>query len=246
LTVLHCSSVETALVSLADLLGLGEPELRKRLAEERVDERFEERLRIEPYDELVWSDVTGRPINSTLAPSEVVWFHATRVPPETPFSKTGLLPLKNCLPALRAEVRRIADELNILPEGGFVSPSYCSKLSALEEQGPCAFLLRDAALGRSDSHRNFLKAPEIVEDLALQINGKRFKEILTAYQRITKRCIVSFRSSEPRPDVARRALAYCHAFLHGRENPPRWNTCFCGRGKAVPPSDLLRIEWLDG
>jgi hypothetical protein len=246
LTVLHCSSVETALVSLADLLGLGEPELRKRLAEERVDERFEQRLRIEPYDELVWSDVTGRPINTTLAPSEVVWFHATRVPPETPFSKTGLLPLKDCLPALRAEVRRIADELNILPEGGFVSPSYCSKLSVLEEQGPCAFLLRDAALGRSESHRNFLKAPEIVEDLALQINGTRFNEILTAYQRITRRCIVSFRSSKSRPDVARRALAYCHAFLHGRDDPPRWNTSFCGLGKSVPPSDLLRIEWLDG
>ena len=32
--------------------------------------------------------------------------------------------------------------------------------------------------------------------------------------------------------------------LHVRD-PAHWNTCFNGKGVAVPPKDILGVEWLD-
>ncbi len=245
MTTLECRSPEGALLSLAQILGINATQLRARLEQERVDAAFTRDLTQFAYDELVWARVVARLGSDVGAQAQVVWFHATRVPRDTPFQQCGLLPLKDCLGGLRQRVEALAGALRIPLDAGVANASYGFKLAALEKQGPCAFLLRDAALGLGKT-RNFLKTPEIVEDLAEAVGGARAAEILAEYQRTTPQCLVTFRTRDSRAVIARCALAYCHAWLHGDEDPLFWNRCFDGRGQAVPPSDLLSIEWLDG
>jgi hypothetical protein len=245
LTELECRSPERALSSLAGVLGIDAAQLRASLEQERVDTAFTRDLAQFGYDELVWARIVARLGGDVGAQAQVVWFHATRVPRDTPFQRRGLLPLKDCLGGLRQRVEHLARTLRIPLGTGVANGSYCSKLAALERQGPCAVLLRDAALGQGKT-RNFLKAPEIVEDLAEAVGGARAADILAEYQRTTLPCLVTFRTQDSRTALARAALAYCHAWLHGDEDPLFWNRCFDGQGQAVPPSDLLSVEWLDG
>lgn len=236
---LDCSSFETALRSLANSLCIEEGDLRARLVRNKPDAGFKADLRRWSYEDLVLE----RCDLECVVPDSVVWFHGTRVPPETTFSD-GLLPLASCIERLQAVVTEIADSLAI-PEGvGSASPSFCMKLQRLPLQGPNGSLLRDAVLRPKRPQRDFLRSPEIVDDLAEERGGERFGEIVAEYRRRTKSCIVTFQSREPRVDVVKQALAYCHGSLHGQDEPTHWNTCFNGGGRPVLASDILKVEWL--
>jgi hypothetical protein len=54
--LLDCSSFQTAISSLAQLLDLSESELHKRLAE-LPDRLLKRKLGSAPYDEVVWDEV---------------------------------------------------------------------------------------------------------------------------------------------------------------------------------------------
>ena len=198
------------------------------------------------YQEVLLRTIAGPPVEDLPSPEEIIWFHATRVARTTAFEEMGLLPLSECLDALQGQVARIVDALGIGSPRGERTTSYLHKLELLDQQGPCAFLLRDAALGRGPWHRNFLKSPEIVDDIAEDLAGDRWHEVLEVYQSGTTPCLVAFRSRKSRPDTIVKALAYCHASLHGHDDPAFWNTSFEGGGCGVPPGDIVAVDWLDG
>src|SRR5208282_3381940 len=80
--------------------------------------------------------------------------------------------------------------------------------------GPWGFLVRDAIVQPYSETHDYLKAPEIVEDLSQMIVGKKNARLLIEkFQERTRPCIVKFRSIAPREDVAQVALYYCYCSI---------------------------------
>jgi hypothetical protein len=243
-TRLDCGSPDNALRSLSAILNVDPIALRGALLEAPVDSDFQSRLLSEPYEAIASLGIE-RGLLHAGPPQEVVWFHGTRLARGTSFER-GLLPLSQCIEQLREVVEHIARD-RAIPQGARSSnSSYCLKMMRLDALGPCASLLREAVVRPTRPQRDFLASPEIVEDLAEARAGDRSAEIIAAYRRSTQPCIVAFCSRASRPDVVPLALVYCYSHIHGLENPTQWNTCFDGRGAAVPPEDILQIEWLPG
>jgi hypothetical protein len=102
--------------------------------------------------------------------------------------------------------------------------------------GPYAFLVRDAIRRASVTH-DYLETPEIVEDY---YNGGSGTE---KFRKITKPCIVKFRSTELRDDVTKVALTYCYSALWEMEMGLNDNTHFDGEGRTVQRSDIISLEY---
>ncbi len=240
---LDCTSIDTTLVSLGRLVGQEAIKLRELLGKFNYTPELGVRL---PYGEAAFRAISGGVASENFVPDEVVWFHATRVPPSTDFISTGLLPLKDCLVGITSTVQKIVDDLGGPTRNGSdgYAFSYGFKLNSLDRQGPNAFLLRDAAVHPSPTHCTFHDAPEIVKDLAQELGGGREAEILKAYKELCAPCIVKFVSRKQRSRVCTFAAAYLYAHLIGDDEPSSHGTYFDGGGRAVPPSDILEIEWL--
>jgi hypothetical protein len=245
MVTMECRSLDGAIGSVASLLAMPPPELQRRLEQFDFDAHCARHAGTFPdFEDVLARNIAGFRCEDIRAPDETIWFHATRVRRTTAFREEGLLPLKECLLPLRAEVQNIVGELGIVSTGAGYTSSYLSKLGQLKIEGPCAFLLREAPLRGSRSDRKYLESPEIVEDIANELAPGRANEVLDAYRTRTAPCIVAFRAYEARTDVAVRALAYCYAALHASEDPFRWNTCFWGRGCAIAATDIVDVEWL--
>jgi hypothetical protein len=238
MTTLDCSSVQKTIETLSDLLGTSIAELTEQLRS------FKTGVYDDDPEEVILRRILGANDREP-RPTRTKWFHATRVSRGVSFKTHGLLPLARCINDIRATISGIADELGIPPGHGPITHSYALKLEKLDRQGPCAFLLKDAALAQSRAHRNFLKSPEIVDDIASACAGDRAGEILDVHRSRTQACIVTFHSSMDHSSAVRRALAYVYAVLHDHADPLHWNTCFEGAGTPVSPECIASVEWLD-
>lgn len=119
--------------------------------------------------------------------------------------------------------------------GGF---AYALKTSNPIHWGPYAFLVRDAILRPADVTHDYLETPEIVEDIA---NGDHL--LINEFRRISRPCIVKFRSIDPRPDVVEVALYYSYFSLWAKPMNLDTNTHFDAEGKTIPFEDIVGMEY---
>jgi len=118
--------------------------------------------------------------------------------------------------------------------GSFARGAHQRKMEFRGSWGPFGHLVKEASFSSAQDH--FFRAPEAVVDLGFD---------LRAFRAATVPCIVKFRASEPREDVPALALFYAYLAIWG--HPADWDcsTTWSGEGTAVPPEDILRIEFLD-
>lgn len=237
--ILDCSSIQSTITSLANLYEISEEQLLVRLK----TFSFKKVLLFE--DELIeW--ISTEKDSTALIPDAIIWFHTTRIRREINFKATGLKPLYQCLPEIKQFIIQIVDKFGGYSPGGSEGfmMSYCSKIKSLESQGPYAFSIRDAAFRSGRNRCTFQDAPEIVKDLAQIHGGANEKLILEEYFLNTSPCIVKFINHSSRPDTVRYAAAYTYAFIHNEDDPASFHTCFDGQGHAIPPNEILDVEWL--
>jgi hypothetical protein len=162
----------------------------------------------------------------------VYWFHATRVLPDSDFAE-GLLPLPSAVPRLIESLAKIGLRPASARGRSFHRDAHAEKLKHRGSWGPFGHLVKDAALSPVQNH--FFQAPEVVVDLGFDLD---------AFRAVTVPCIVKFRATEPREDVADLALYY--AYLASCRQPADWDcsTTWGGDGQAVPPEDILKVEFL--
>jgi len=231
--------VESALISLAGLLGVKKRKLKASLTSLKPDE-FEALIgqSLEAPNIVLWNKIVGFGTPPPV-PHVIHWFHATRVRPETDFND-GVQPLRLILPAIKSFLATLATELpsagssTSQVSGGF---QYTLKTSNSRHDGPFAFLVRDAITRRWSFTHDYLETPEIVDDY---FNGGAGVE---RFRAITKPCIVKFRSTDPREDVSKIALRYCYSGLWGMGMDFENNTHFDGEGRTIPRSDIVGIEY---
>jgi len=248
--LLDCSSIDSALTSLAGLLGLSVDEFRDAVRRCVIDWDAS----VGPEDQLVrvlgFRDEADMP-----KPTGTRWFHATRALPETTFSE-GLLPTQAVLPLLWNTLGNLtapwtSPETWLEYQRSFATANRHYAVQFRQKridrgwEGPFAFLVRDAALGRHGRrHKDFTKMSEALEDVCADYEEVFGHPLGQAYQVATNRCLVIFTQPGPYPGAVSAALNYVHRALHDLDCGIECNTCFCGEGEAVPASWIERVEWL--
>jgi hypothetical protein len=233
---LDCYSVDTAMTSLAELLGIL-PEALGQMFDQLPISRFDDKHRatLQRPQELLWQLIFGR--HQPPTPDIVYWFHATRVQPTTDFAE-GLLPLNERVSITRQFLTELAIRNGLKTEASAVMSGNPEKMRHKIHHGPFAYLVRDAILTENEIGHDYLKTPELVEDLVPSL------ELVACFQRETTPCIVKFRTSDPRPDTVPVALYYCYLAAWGEPPGIFGNTCYNGEGVAVPANDIVLIEYL--
>ncbi|MDC0685599.1 hypothetical protein [Sorangium atrum] len=250
MTELDCTSIDTALPSVAGLMRMSTMTLAQKLLSYSPRE-YEDDCNSSDSDSL---DVLWWRIFRCLqkpVPESIMWFHATRVRPGTSFAD-GIRPLNERLGDLEEIVKQCAKDLG-LNIGGHAPDEYWThsggiqfslKTSDRMHWGPYAFLMREVILpGTSDVH-DYLSAPEIVEDIARRDYGPSWQKVLDRFRSMTVPCIVHFRDWKRRDDAAAFALRYCHKRIHERDNDAILHTCYDAAGVPVSPSAIVRVEYL--
>lgn len=253
-TVLDCRCFQSALNSCASILGAPPEVLLRALREFEYDAVPESDRRRWPYEELLPKYVCGVVGRAQLPSPQVIhWFHATRVPPGTEF-REGILPSSRRLDSIWALLGTLASEWSSPSEwehfrGSMDGPGareYHLRTSSRVDDGPHAFLVRDAILHPEQlrSH-DYLRMPEIIQDICTSYHHRYQHPLYDRARQATRPCIVTFRSSSPWPDALAAALMYVHRVVRREDLFLHCNTCFDGKGGAVPPVDIVRLEWLD-
>jgi hypothetical protein len=252
--VLDCRSFDLALTSCAGVLNVPAEKLLEALRAFEYAAVPETERHHYPYEELLPKYVCGMGTQQLPPPDLVHWFHATRVLPGTDF-RDGVLPLRRRLDSIWMLLESLASDWTTPAEWrhfrrnmqGPGAQQYQLKISSSLHDGPYAFLVRDAILQPRDlwSH-DYLDMPEIIEDICQSYQQVFARPLYERVQAATRACIVTFRSTEPRPDAVAAALMYVHRLARREDLFLHCNTCYDGKGIPIPARDLVGVEWPEG
>lgn len=251
--ILDCSSLETTMRSLEVALGVSEETACARLLGFDLEATLGTDMAAEAHEVLLRQfpkRTQGWPF------SNVAWFHLTRVADLLGFCR-GILPVSDVIDDIWVQLQKASQEAHPyldwkklrhwveIESTGHWANLYRLKQSP-EMQGPFGLLLREpvALLDPGDNH--YLRCPETVEDICIEISSFAGVDVIDAYRSATSPVVVKFLDSEARPDCVGAALQYAYCKLRGAEYSCTWNTCFDGKGVAVPPDQIETVERVEG
>jgi len=250
---LDCESFDSALKTSAAILRMSGAELHERLKTFDYDLVPPSEQQQHPYEDLVVLHAVGCHPDDLPVSAVTFWHHATRTLPAERFVD-GILPL----PLVVEKLWKLLGEL-ALPwssteqwrtfrqsMSGQGAQQYWGKFTFQPGGGPYAFLVRPVIhLGERLGNHDYLGIPEIVEDICIAYEEMCGHDLAEPFKQATRPCIVRFRSSQPWPGALQAALVFLQSVIaDGR--PSRYgNTCFDGRGTAIPSSDIVGIEWFE-
>jgi hypothetical protein len=185
-------------------------------------------------------------------------FHGTRTLDPNGFFRDGVLPLGAVLDRLgddlygvaggqltAAEWRaiRAAIETGPLPPDPAGRSAYLYRLKVGETSlhGPYAHLVRDHALAPIEGQHDYLKIPEIVEDIA-RFTGTDLQD---RFERAARSCIVKFRYYDVSPGKTESAVTYLLSQARGEPHGDGSLDGIDRGGVAVPPQDVLCVDEID-
>lgn len=186
--------------------------------------------------------------------SEVRYFHGTRTLDPDSFRQRGLLPLGERLEDIWRELRDVGSGL-LAPDqfgalradierggGGDGGWQYRLKTSASMHHGPFGEYVREHFLRPHElSSHDYLRTPELVEDIAHAAHDLYRVDLLGAYTKATEPCIVAF--DMPLDDAADAVASACwYLWAISRGELTRY-ACggFDGQGVAVPPAAIRDV-----
>jgi hypothetical protein len=250
---LDCETRESAEASLLQAFSCSSLDLQRFLADPQHEVYFNEHWTSLPeYDQFLYERALDA-FSDPRLPTELCWFHCTRVPAGTTFD-AGILPLGRVLPLLKEELLNLlenpAAKLEVSEafarEGGLAF-HFGNKLVNSLHWGPYAIFVREVAshaerLGQHD----YLAMPEIIEDLCEEVMLASGLDLLPVFQERLRPAIVKFaapagKSAEFAVRVALRYLQSCI-----REGSPGHGAvwCFDGENTLVSPDQVLKIEFM--
>lgn len=190
-------------------------------------------------------------------PVEICWFHATRTTESNRFAE-GISALQDMKEPIWRFLFSLASASNWIDELSWqrfrseVETKYSSQSAGLYGMkiadsfhwGPYAFLVRDVALHSKEiGGQDYLRSPEIVEDICRCFLEQYGKNLLEKFRQHTKPCIVKFIDSGPGPGAIRVAAYYLHSMLWKQPLSHLLMYSFDGKGKPVPHGHIERIDF---
>ena len=246
--ILDCESIDSPFASVEEILRIDRSLLERTLGDLDLEEecsRAGGRTAAEVLlDAAMKHGEAAEPVFD-----RTCWFHFTRTHPRNTFSR-GLLPLKEAMPFLWGLLLMLLPEdfpleawyrfAENLPSGPFRN-----RLADPSIQGPFAVLPREAGFCGGDSGvRDSLETPEIVEDICAVIQAEHGVDLLPAYRKNTRPCIVKFLDNEPTPLHLGIALQYLYSVLKGGQIPVGCRADFDAGGRGIPPDEVLDVTFL--
>ncbi len=254
--MLDCEDLDSGLRSLAVAAGIDEPALRHVLHSDVADE-------VRPGED-PWNAIPrvvfaklGVDINDVCFEG-AYYFHCTRVLRPQAFLRDGIHPLGAMLARLWDDLYGLCDE-QVTPaqwhalrrdlEDSTPTPLheeqgarlYRLKFDKPGLHGPYASLVRDHVVAPISGHHDYLKCPEIIEDLA----GCLGLGLQARFEAQAASCIVKFRHHEVTRHTVEAALLYV---LTRVQSKPLGESSVYGldcKSVAVPASDVVYVDEID-
>jgi hypothetical protein len=249
---LDCETLESALHTGAAILGIPPEELRDRISSFDYDGVPLDDQQQHPYEDLVVLYALGYPPEQLPMDHGCYWHHATRAMPGEQFID-GILPLPLVIERIWHMLGELARDWSSADEWqsfrrnmrGQGAQQYWGKFAFQRGGGPFAFLVRPVIhSGERLGNHDYLGIPEIVEDICIAYEEMVGHDLAARFVAATRPCIIRFRSSKPWPGALQAALVFIHSAIGGSLSR-HGNTCFDGKGEAVPSSDIVQIKWLE-
>jgi len=249
---LDCESRDSARVSLLALFGCEAAALDAFLTDASLDDEFERNARDLPqFDVFIYERACGR-LGIPRMPTELCWFHGTRVPAGTTFAE-GILPLPQALGGLKASIlATLGDEadrqeaLSAFDRESGLTFQLQHKLTSGTEYGPFAMFVREMALdAHTTSQHSYVDMPEIIEDLCTEIQASCGRDLLPLFEQTWLPTIVKFVTPAFSPKF-HIAIALCYlrsSLLRGRPGGSAIAN-FDGDNHAVPAESILKVDYL--
>jgi len=251
--VLDCESTESMYDSLEKILGVNRGELQSIFNEIDLEQFYQSNPHHpEPPSELLLSAVKSR-FSPMLAYDQACWFHATRIWENNKFEE-GIQPLprqleyiwpflqviSEAIPQERWDYlrRAIADDQS---EG---AKRYNLFRNDKQFWGPFAYLVREHAFLRDPTFVDPFKCPEIVEDICAFFGEHDTFDLLGAFRRNTKPCVVKFIHDKTDSSYLSTALLCLYMTHRRQEHYIQCNAGFSGEGIAVRKENILKIDWV--
>lgn len=246
--LLDCQSPDTAEGSLAEIFETPVGDITSALMILNVDD--EDAFAVSyPFLRVV-EDAGLSPRRS----ADTAWFHLSRVVGPEAFDG-GVMPLKQSLDGIWRVLERCAQEFVSVNhwtefrrcvETGYPCHHgglYRTKVDDSAHWGPCAMLVRDAAFSAAAmAHHDYLKVPEIVEDICICFKDAFGKDLQKHYEQVTVPVIVKFWSADADENAIDAALGYVWSHLRSQPLSHVTNTCFDAEGKAIGVENILAVE----
>jgi hypothetical protein len=252
--ILDCESTETIYNSIYNILGLRQSELEQMFKEIDIESYYLERSKIyiEP-ENLLFSLIMN---NNSKIPSydRVCWFHLTRIKDESVFDE-GILTLNEVIDSIWSLLYSLVkkdisykDWQKFRQDMGSSewTHQYNLKAKSATYGGPYAVLIKDFAfMPEQVGNYDYLKIPEIIEDICMCFLEKENIDLFKLYSDNTKPCIVKFWHDDARPDCITTILYYLYNVYNSNEITFNTGTNFDGHGKSVPKENIIYIEIVD-
>lgn len=243
--ILDCENYNAILNSIENIFDVERKEVKDFLKNINLDKIFQnEEIYLDHYEYLYKEFIQkfGVPIKEIKA----YWFHNTRVPINTNFSE-GILPLQLAIPKIEKIIEDIAMNLGI--NQNKESLLFCNiiqhKLKTETDAGPWGFLIKDFALEVPYGIHDYLKCPEVVEDIVGFRYKKQYEEILNEFNRRTVPCIIKFRNDKV---FHSNKLAYVIYYLYHKENnleiDRHCNTNTSNYGQKISFDKIEKIDFI--
>ncbi len=254
MTFLDCESIDSTLVSLQSALCLDSHEIKGRLLGCDLDSLLDAKPDIRGPEQALLDLFPER--DRSWPYSYVCWFHLTRCLP-TDFSE-GILPLPKILEKTWTFLEELARSL--IPdidwrdfrsrveraELGHFSCLYQLKTSNSSQWGPFAVLVRDVAFVPNQvGNHDYLRTPEIVEDICLSFQEAYNVDLLRQFIQATSPYVVKFKDQTVRQDCVGTALCYAYRAVQGKPLSHCESICFDAGGKAIPSDQILDIQVIE-
>jgi hypothetical protein len=249
--VLDCETTDSTYDSLEQILGTGRSRLESVFEGVDVERFYRDNPRHpQPPEDLIFSEV--RKV-ATLSGNydRTCWFHLTRTTLTNKFEQ-GILPLGQCLDSIWDLLYSLArkhvsaeewDEFRHDMGPHHHAGLYGMKASDPMHWGPYALLTRDHAFNSEEiGNHDYLAAPEIVEDICICLTEKHGFDLLAAFMKKTRPCVVKFFDA-PRDGCVQTAVYHLYNAYRGHRCSMQCNTCYDGEGVPVPPERIMRVEF---
>jgi hypothetical protein len=113
--------------------------------------------------------------------------------------------------------------------------------------GPYGFLVTDAVIRPNIySSNDYLRAPEIAEEIGTRARRRLDMDLFGLYQRHTAPAVVKFYNAEYTPNCLESALCYLYFLATGWEPVLGGSVAYNAKGRTIPPEQILSVELVTG
>jgi hypothetical protein len=255
---LDCSDLDTALSSVADIVGVNALELRRAIVtydESRFNDYSED-----PYVRMpreVLADL-GRDLDSASIDG-AYFFHGTRLIDLQGVRQAGLFPLDQMVERIWSMLFELVNDVcgesdwervraDLEAHGGDHDGwLYRTKTrDTASSFGPFAVLVREVLFNSGDlGNHSYLDCPEVVQDIARAFERSFRIDAEERFRAASHPVIVKFGNTMGRVELLRPALWYVFTMVRDGEVTSNANGGFDGKGSAVVPEDIVSIEIVD-